>query len=149
MTESRPALDDPDFMRALLDILVPQNGDVPGAGTLGLAPDVAEGLRADPMLGPFAGPGVDGVREAALGQNPEGLPGMMIGDAKAFVSEQFAANPMLPMGLLRHLYPAYYALPQVLKAIGDPPRPPFPEGYQADPTDPALLAKLEARKKAP
>jgi hypothetical protein len=67
--------------------------------------------------------------------------------ATQFVREQLSANPMLMLGLLRHVYPAYYAHPQVLAGIGEPPRPPFPEGFEVEPTDPALLEELQARRK--
>jgi len=59
---------------------------------------------------------------------------------------QLSAHPVLIMGILRHLYPAYYQLPRVLEAIGDQPRPPFPDGYDVEPTDPELLEKLRARR---
>ena len=60
---------------------------------------------------------------------------------------QVSANPFFMMGLLRYVYPAYYAHPQVLKGIGEAARPPFPEGFEVEPTDPALLEKLEQRTK--
>lgn len=135
MSDARPALDDPNFMSALLDVLVPPHGDVPGAGALGLAPAVASGLRTDEMLGPLVEPALEGMRAAVSGG--------------ASLHDQLAANGMLVMGLLRYVYPAYYQQPQVLKAIGDEPRPPFPQGFQAHETDPELLARLEARQRAP
>jgi hypothetical protein len=49
--------------------------------------------------------------------------------------------------MLRHVYLAYYQHPMVLAAVGEPPRPPFPEGFELEPTDPELLAALLARKK--
>ena len=54
MTETRAALNDPDFMKALLDLVIPPtaSGDLPGAGALGLSPAVATALHADPFLGP-------------------------------------------------------------------------------------------------
>ena len=63
------------------------------------------------------------------------------------VEAQLAAHPFLIMGILRHLYPAYYQHPQVLEGIGEPPRPPFPEGFDVEATDAELLEKLRARRK--
>jgi hypothetical protein len=139
------ALDDAPFMAALLDIVIPPNGDVPGAGTLGLARAVAGGLRADPLLGPMVGPGLEALRTAALAQDDQGLAEMPPEARLALVREHASANPVLMMGLLRHLCPAYYAVPEVLAAIGEEPRPPFPLGYAVEATDPDLLAVLKER----
>ncbi|KKK91867.1 hypothetical protein LCGC14_2708650, partial [marine sediment metagenome] len=52
MTETTAALDDHDFMKALLDLVIPPSpsGELPGAGALGLEPAVATALQADPIL---------------------------------------------------------------------------------------------------
>jgi hypothetical protein len=142
------ALDDQPFIDALLDVLLPPAaaGDVPGAGALGLAPAVAASVRADRLLGPALEAGLQALREAALSQHAGGLPGMAPEAATKFVEARLSANPLLMMGLLRHVYPAYYAHPLALAGIGEPPRPPFPEGFEVEATDPALLEELRARR---
>lgn len=149
MTESPSALNDPEFMDALLSLVIPPgpSGSPPGAGALGLSPAVAEALRADPLLGPLVEPGVNAVREAALSQHREGLPGMAPEAGTKLLESQLAAHPLFIMGLLRHLYPVYYQHPLVLEGIGEPPRPPFPEGFDVAATDADLLEKLAARRK--
>jgi hypothetical protein len=149
MATEKAALDDAAFVSALLDLLVPANGDVPGAGSLGLAGDVAAGLRGDALLGPLVEPGLEAVRNAARSEHADGLAGMTQDARKAFLEGQVAGNPVLALGLLRYLYPAYYAQPQVLAAIGEEPRPPFPLGFEVESTDLALLEKLRARQRAP
>jgi hypothetical protein len=145
------ALDDTAFMDALLSVLVPANppGGLPAAGTLGLAAQVASGLKSDPMLGPMVGPGAQAIREAALAAHPDGLPGMPPEEAKQLIGERLAANPAVVLGLLRYLYPAYYGHPRVLEGIGEPPRPPFPEGFEVEPTDAELLDLLKERARPP
>lgn len=56
MTETTAALDDQNFMKALLDLVIPPSlsGERPGAGALGLEPAVATAIQADPMLGPLS-----------------------------------------------------------------------------------------------
>ena len=78
MTEQRAALDDSEFMDALLNLVIPPSadGNLPGAGTLGLAAAVAAALRADKLLGPLVEVGLEAVRSAALSEHPEGLPAM-------------------------------------------------------------------------
>ena len=150
MTESTTALSDSGFMTAFLDLVIPPRTDVdlPGAGALGLAADVATALQADPMLGPPVEAGAQALRESALSEHSEGLPGMSTQAGAKLLEAQLAAHPVLIMGLMRYLYPAYYQHPRVLDNIGEPPRPPFPEGFSVEPTDPALLEKLQARRKA-
>ncbi len=150
MTKPPAALNDPDFMKALLDLVIPPNasGDLPGAGALGLSSTVATALQADPALGPLVEAGVQAVRETALSQNAEGLPGMTAEAGAKVIEAQLATHPLLIMGILRYLYPAYYQHPQVLEGIGEQPRPPFPEGFEVEATDAELLKKLEARRTA-
>ena len=150
MTESPTALNDQEFMDALLNLVIPPNasGSLPGAGTLGLSLEVAAGIQGDPLLGPMVGAGVQAVRDAALSQHPQGLGGMTPEAATKLVETQLSANPFIMVGLLRYLYPAYYQHPQVLKGIGKAPRPPFPEGFDVEATAPELLEKLRARRKA-
>jgi len=156
MTDTDAALNDPDFMKALLDLVIPPSasGDLPGAdalpgaGALGLSSAVATALQADPMLGPLVEAGVQAVREAAGSQHPEGLPGMAPQAGAKVIEAQLAAHPFFILGMLRYLYPAYYQHPRVLVGIGEPPRPPFPEGFDVEATDAGLLEKLQARRKA-
>ena len=149
MTESPTALNDQEFMDALLNLVIPPNasGGLPGAGALGLSHAVATGLQADPLLGPLVGAGVQTIREAALSQHAEGLPGMTPEAGTKLLATQLSANPFVMMGMLRYLYPAYYQHPQVLRGIGEVARPPFPEGFDVEPTDARLLEKLQARRR--
>lgn len=150
MTETPDALDDIDFMNALLHIVIPASASgLPGAGGLGLSPGVAAALKADPLLGSFVEAGAKAVREAARSQHVEGLPGMTPEAGTRVVEAQLSTHPLLMMGLLRYLYPAYYQHPLVLEGIGEPARPPFPEGYEIEGTDAGLLERLQARRRAP
>jgi len=150
MSDESNALRDGAFMDALFSLALPsdESRKLPAAGELGLAATVAEGLRSDPLLGPFVEAGAEALREAALARHPQGLKGMTAEAGTELLKSQMAAHPMLMMGLARYLYPAYYAHPRVLAAIGEPPRPRFPEGFTVQPTDPVLLEKLKARAKS-
>jgi hypothetical protein len=149
MTWTATALDDLGFVSALLDLVLPPNpaGDVPGAGALGLGPAVVQGVKADRLIGPMVEAGVEAVRDEALSQHAEGLSGMSAEEGVKLVQSQLLAHPVLMMGILRYLYPVYYAHPLVLAAIGEPARAPFPEGFDIDPIDEGLLEKLRARRK--
>ncbi len=150
MMDTPAALNDLDFMKALLDLVIPPSasGDLPGAGALGLSPAVAEALQADPLLGPPVEVGVQAVQEAALSQHAEGLAGMTPEAGAKVVEALLATHPLLIVGILRYLSPAYYQHARVLEGIGEPPRPPFPEGFDIEATDAELLEKLRARRRA-
>lgn len=142
-TETPTPLRDPAFMQALLDVVIPpsRDGKMPGAGGLGLGATLADQIEADAMLGPVVLSGLQAVRDAALARDPAGFAGLSP-EARTAVVE---AQSWVMLGIVRYLYPAYYAHPRVLEGLGEPPRAPFPEGYEVEPTDPALLEKLRAR----
>jgi hypothetical protein len=150
MTESPTPPNDQKFMDALLNLVIPPNasGSLPGAGTLGLSLAVATALQADPLLGPMVGAGLQAIWEAALSQHPNGLAGMTPEAGTKLVQTRVSTNTFFMMGLLRYLYPAYYQHPQVLRGIGEVPRPPFPEGFDVEATDARLLEKPQARRRA-
>ena len=142
-----PPLQDHAFVAAFLNLVIPPGADgrMPGAGDLDLASTLAKALEDDAMLGPLALAGLQAVHDAALARDPGGLPALPAASGLEVVEAISGTHPMLMIGIARHLYPAYYQHPRVLEGIGEPPRPPFPEGYEVEPTDPGLLAKLRSR----
>jgi hypothetical protein len=146
---SDSVLSDTAFLDAFLNVAVPpdESRSLPGAGDLGLASAVVTGLQSDAMLGPMAESGLRAVRDAALAQHPDGLTRMAREAASELVQTTLSSSPFVMMGLLRYVYPAYYQHPDVLRGIGEEPRPPFPQGFTVEPTDPALLDALRARAK--
>lgn len=147
--DARTPLRDSAFMQAFLDLVIPPSPDgrLPGAGSLDLTSGLADQLEADAMLAPPVQAGLQAVREAALARDPEGLSGLSPEARVEVVEAQLGAHPLLMLGLARHLYPAYYQHPRILEGLGEPPRPPFPEGYDLEATDPQLLEKLRARQR--
>ena len=75
MSDESNALRDGAFMDALFSLALPsdESRKLPAAGGLGLAATVAEGLRCDPLLGPFVEAGAEALREAALAQHPQSI----------------------------------------------------------------------------
>jgi hypothetical protein len=149
MTTTTTPLRDPAFMQAFLDLVIPpsDDGKLPGAGSLDVAAQVAGQIEADPMLGPMVIAGINAIHDAALTRDGAGLPALSPAVGAEVVESQLAAHPALMIGMALHLYPAYYQHPRVLAGLGEPPRPPFPEGYTLEPTDPALMQKLLDRRR--
>jgi hypothetical protein len=150
MTNMTTLLRNSAFMQAFLDAVIPpgKDGKLPGAGSLGLASDVAGRIEADPALGPVVQAGLQAVEDGALARDPAGLSGLSPQARVDVIESQLGTHPMLIIGVGLHLYPVYYQHPRVLEGLGEPPRPPFPEGYDLEETDLQLLEKLRGRQRS-
>ena len=115
---------------------------MPGAGGIGIESAVAETISADAQ----AGPAVVAALEA-LWERAPGFASLAAAERAQLIEAQSALDPASLRALLRHVYLAYYQHPTVLAALGEPPRPPFPQGFELEPTDPQLLAALESRRR--
>jgi hypothetical protein len=91
--------------------------------------------------------GLDAIRQAALERDTAGLAGLSPEDRLGVVQDTLKVHGFLMFGVTRYVYPAYYQHPRVLEGLGEPPRPPFPEGYEVEATDPRLLEKLLTRQR--
>ena len=141
MSDATGVLRDIAFLSALLDTLIPPGSGsrlMPGAGGIGIEAAVAEAIAADAQSGLAVTAALEAFRERTPGfaslAPPERVP---------FIE---AFDPSALRAALRHVYLAYYQHPTVLAALGEPPRPPFPEGFELEPTAPELLAALHSRR---
>ena len=143
MTNEPTILRDAAFMRAFLDLVIPPNDDgkLPGAGSLGLSSDLAAALEANSSVVT----GLQAIQKAALEQDPAGLAALARAAQLELVETQLGPHPALMAGITHQLYLAYYQHPTVLQGLGQPPRPPFPEGYTVEETDPRLIEVLQER----
>jgi hypothetical protein len=135
-------LSDVALLSALLDTLIPAGGPMPGACGIGIELAVAEAVANDAQSGQSVVAALEALRE----QTP-GFAGLPRAERALLLEARASLDPVWMRALLRHVYLAYYQHPAVLAALGEPPRPPFPEGFEIEPTDPELLAALEARRK--
>ena len=148
MTNTTDPLLDPGFMQAFLDTVIPPSPDgrMPGAGSLDIEDAVAAAVDADARSGPVIRAGLAAVASSAYTRAEGGFAALPPADRVAVVSAVLPDHPQLMNAFARHLYLAYYQHPRVLVALGEPPRPPFPEGFTVEPTDPELLGKLMERR---
>lgn len=133
-------VNDTAFFSFLLDILIPPVDRMPGAGSLGIEAALADAVASDAQAGPGISAGLAAIREQS-----SVLANSTAAERHSLV--EAALDSAALRALLRHVYLAYYQHPAVLSALGEPPRPPFPEGFEIEPTDPELLAALIARTK--
>ncbi len=137
------------LLAALLDELVPPRAEaaLPGAGALGLADAVARSAAENPGLASVLAETL--VQLAALAQQHGGtsFPDLDPRARRVALDALAARAPGSLPALCFLTYAAYYRDPRVLEAIGHPPRPPYPLGYEVPPTDFGLLEPV--RRRAP
>jgi hypothetical protein len=134
------------LLAAALDRLVPPNGDLPGAGRLGVAETIERALAASAPLRRLF---LDGLVEVELAAGGEGF-GALGGDGQdAVLRRTEVEHPAFFAALLSHAYRGYYTDPRVLRALegatGYPARPPQPLGHAIEPWDEGLLARQRDR----
>lgn len=145
MSQDAAATADAAFLRAILNLVIPPEGRMPGAGDLDLWPSVEASLAQNPAVLAGFTAALQGVRQAAIEQDPGGLAALSPSAAAEVVRVSLAAHPDIMPALSRLTAMAYYQQPAVLVALGEPARPPFPEGFELEPISPQWLAVLERR----
>lgn len=123
---------DQALIAAALDRIVPVNGDLAGAGSLGLGTAIEHEVVA-PVL-------------AVL---PAGFAALGAAAQTAALQVVEHASPAVFRELVRQAYIAYYrdarVLARVEQSTGYPNRPPQPLGYELEPFDESLLDVVKAR----
>lgn len=128
-----------DELSAYLDLLIPSHDGLPGAGGLGLAPQVVAAARGSEVLGA----GVLEVLERLTGSRAAGTANL------AALEHAEAREPEAFRSLLTLCLTLYYGNPRVREDLERrfryPARAPQPHGYVMEPFDEGLLAGQRAR----
>ena len=133
-------------LAALLDELVPpsEDGQLPGAGALGLGPT----LHANtPELRTVIEQGVAALDEHARSRGASDFADLAQHERSAVLNEVADEQAALVPGLVFQTYVHYYQHPRVLSGLRLEPRPPYPKGYEMEPTDLTLLDPVRERSK--
>jgi hypothetical protein len=118
---------------------------MPGAGDLDLLPAVEVPLRRNAAAFEAITAGLDAIRDAALARDPAGFAALPPAEALEVVEENATVHPALMPTLARAVAMTYYQQPAVLLALGEPARPPFPEGFELEPISAEWSALLQGR----
>jgi hypothetical protein len=135
-------------LRAVLDELIPPSadGELPGAGGLGLEAHVAAWIERMPALGSAVASGLAAIAAAAETRAAGGFVALDRDARLAVLRAVEAAEPAFLPALTFLAYTGYYHQAPVLEALGVEPRPPHPQGYEIPPSDlDALLAPVRER----
>jgi hypothetical protein len=134
------------LLGAILNRIVPANGELPGAGDLDVAASIERTLAVSPALRRLFFDGLVAI-QLWSGRLAERDFRDLDPDAQDALLREIEANePAFFVALVEHAYRGYYTLPIVHRAIGFESRPPQPLGHQLPPFDPSLLEKQRARE---
>lgn len=135
------------LITAVLDRLVPPQGDMPGAGEAGTA-DYLDGIAAgSARIARLFSAGLQDIEIAAfrLGASFEGLSGDQKDEVLRGVEYD---SPQFFDLLVRHTYNGYYSNPTVVELLGLDPRPPQPRGNRVERGDLSSLQLVVERGQA-
>ncbi len=133
------------LLRAVLNRIIPAEGELPGAGDLGVDEVVERAAVAAPTLCRTLLDGLTAIEVASWqtgGRDFVELPETAQDEALRQVER---AQPIFFNHLIVQTYRGYYVQPKVIQLVGMETRPPQPEGFTLPPFDPRLLRKVEAR----
>jgi hypothetical protein len=150
MSDTQLTDDQKRLLAAVLDEIIPQSADgqLPGAGELGLAGRIDQALLESPELRPVVAQGLEAVEALAVGRDAAGFSALSPADRKELLEEVSTTQPGLLPSLVFHTYVAYYQEPRVLEALGFEARPPYPKGYEVEDTDFTLLDPVRQRSRS-
>lgn len=136
-------------LAAALDEIIPASADgrLPGAGFLAGGERFASVVRLMPGLDVGLSVGLAALDEHARKRGAGGFSSLAGPDRLAVLNEVAAADAGLVPSLMFVAYTTYYVEDLVIAAIGMEPRPPHPQGFAMDASDPALLEPVRARGK--
>lgn len=136
-------------LAGILDHVIPPSADgrLPGAGSLGMAAQVAEAMRRAPEMELAVLPALDDADAQARERHGRAFADLAPDQQRTLVETLESTHPALMPTLAFHAYVAYYQHPRVLAALGLEARPPHPTGYEMAPNDLGLLDAVRRRGK--
>ena len=130
---------------AVLDVIIPPDGERPGAGESGGARRLDAILADRPET---RRPVLDALRAIDIAAGARGFLALEATDRPDVLRMVEAAQPEDFAALVTQTYNAHYTCPKVRRAMGFTPENPQPEGFtQARAFDPALLEGVRRRNR--
>ena len=136
-----------ELVTAVLDRLIPPQGEMPGAGEVGTA-DYLDGIAAESarIARLFSG-GLQDI-EIATAQLGAGFYELSGDQQDEILRGVEADSPQFFDMLVRHTYNGYYSNPKVVQLLGLDPRPPQPRGNLVERGDLSSLQVVVERGRA-
>jgi hypothetical protein len=128
----------------VLDTLVPESGDFPGAGAVALDHVLAM-AAASAEIERLLLEGLQAVEAEVRVIGAPRLASLGVDEREALLRRVERAHPESFEALVKHTYDGYYAHKRVLESLGLDARPPHPRGYEVEAVDLPDLARVTAR----
>ena len=148
--ERRPFLSDSQrtLLSAVLDRIVPANGDLPGAGSLGVAAHVDGMAGLDAGSRRLLADGLKAIGVAGSRTDRGGFADLPDSDKTSVLEQVESDRPEFFQFLVQQTYAGYYTDRRVLRAKGLSEAPPQPGGHEMAAFDESLLEGVRRRGKA-
>ena len=133
------------LLRDVLDVLIPDNDPLEGAGTLGVAEYLDGVVGISTMLRPLFSRGIRAV-EIFTDERFSTTFSQLSQDQKIVILKAVEEREPKFFGeLVNQTFNGYYTHPGVKKSLGEDVRSPQPAGYSLEPMDLSLLEGVKAR----
>ncbi|HLZ07606.1 MAG TPA: gluconate 2-dehydrogenase subunit 3 family protein [Chloroflexota bacterium] len=134
-----------DLLTAILNRIIPAEGDLLGAGDLGLVDFVEKSVSSRSESRRLFLDGITEVEVAAWHQGASTFRALEIDRQDEVLRQVEASRPEFFNLLVERTYQGYYVDPRVLTALGHDPRPPQPRGHELPAFDASVLDRVRAR----
>ena len=131
------------ILRAALNRIIPAEGQLPGAGDLGIADFVEQAVSGDPKLRRLFTDGLAHIEIAGVRHGSTSFSELSDEAKEGALRDVEANHPSFFDTLVRQCYNGYYTNPQVFDLIGY--SLPDPASYQATPFEEELLEPQRGR----
>ena len=135
-----------ELLNAVLNRIVPAQGDRPGAGDLGIAAFVEQAAAKTPGLTRMFNQGLNTISVAASGSQPGGFLAMADAEQDETLLQVELSSPDFFDQLVQQAYNGYYTSTRVFDAIGYEHSGPPVEGAQPALLDESLLETQRRRE---
>lgn len=135
-----------DLLSGVLNRLIPPEGQLPGAGDLGLAGFLEEVIDQQPQLSRLFNDGLAQIEIAAGIRERPGFQALSDDEKDAALKEVEASHPKFFDELVRQTYNGYYTNPSIFQQIGYSERPTQGTSGSLELLDESLLEQQRQRK---
>ena len=135
------------LLNAILDRLIPAEGEMPGAGEAGGAEHIDAIAGGSARLARLFAAGLRSI-ESTTSRRGASFTEMTSDQQDEILRGMEANKSAFFETLLLHTYNGYYSNPRVVEALGLEPRPPQPRGHEVEVGDFSSLEVVQSRGQA-